>query len=166
MTETRKPRIAKISKAEAEEQIENYLSAHHFIVLGTCKDNTPISTTYAYASRGTNIFIFTGGTRTVEYIEKNPKVSFGIYTEFPYHPVQGINGRGRVEIIKQGDEQFVDGWKTFCEKPILQKEEPWANMEYLKKISPGVRLLKIVPDEIVLLDSSRNDSPYIVWNRE
>ena len=162
----RRPPVAKISKEEAEKAIAEYLAKHYFLVLGTCENNIPHCTTLAYASSGTTIYIFTGNTQAVKNIRINPIVNLGIYTEVPYHPVQGVNYRGRAEIILQDNPEFIVGWKAFCNNPTLRKEEPWANMEYLRRISPGALLIKIVPYEIVLHDHSRKDYPVVVWSKK
>jgi len=164
--EVKRPRIAQIPKDEAEKAISEYLSKHHFLVLATSEDNIPRATTLAYASSGTTVYIFTGRTKASRSIESNNKVSLGIYTEMPYHPVQGINYRGRAEIITQENPGFAVGWKVFCNNPTLKKEEPWANMEYLEKMSKGAILLKIVPEEITLHDNSRKESPIVLWTKK
>lgn len=160
-----RPRVAKLPKEEAERAIAEYLAKHHFLVLGTCEDNIPRTTVLAYASRGTTIYIFTGYTKTVKSIETNPRVSVGVYTEFPYHPVQGVNYRGRAEILRQDNPEFVEGWKAFCKNPTISREEPWANMEFLKKMTSGALLLKIIPDDVALHDQSRKDAPIVVWSK-
>lgn len=162
----KRPRVAKIPKKEAEMAIAEYLSKHHFLVLGTCENNIPRTTVLAYASKGTTIYIFTGNTKAVKSIETNPQVSVGIYTEFPYHPVKGVNYRGRAKILRQDNPEFVKGWKAFCKSQTISKEEPWANMEFLKKIPPGALLIKIISNNVALHDHSRKDAPVIVWSRE
>lgn len=164
--EVNRPRIAQIPKEEAEKAISEYLSKHHFLVLATSEDNIPRATTLAYASRGTTIYIFTGRTKAARSIEASNKVSLGIYTETPYHPVQGINYRGRAEIITQDNSEFLEGWKVFCSNVTLKKEEPWSNMEYLEKMSKGAILLKIIPAEVTLHDNSRKDSPIVLWTKK
>ncbi len=164
--QVKRPRVAKIPKREAEMAIAEYLAKHHFLVLGTCEDNIPRTTVLAYASRGMTIYIFTGYTTAVKSIETNPRVSLGIYTELPYHPVQGVNYRGRAEILKQNNPEFVEGWKTFCVNPTISREEKWANMEFLKKIPHGALLLKITPDDVALHDQSREDALVVVWSKE
>ncbi|OGL46629.1 MAG: hypothetical protein A2W05_07020 [Candidatus Schekmanbacteria bacterium RBG_16_38_10] len=161
-----RPRVAKLLKWEAEKAVAEYLAKHHFLVLGTCEDNIPRTTVLAYASRGTTIYVFTGYTKTVKSIETNPNVSLGIYTELPYHPVQGVNYRGRAEILRQNNPEFVEGWKVFCENPTLSREEPWANMEFLKKMPRGALLLKIIADNVALHDQSREDALVVVWSKE
>lgn len=125
---------------ELKKEIRSFLDKRKVLVLCTCNQDIPRATPMDFYTNKQNFNIYVGPApgRKVKNIEKNPKISIGIYTPMSEGKIQGMqitaSGKDKLIFLKEGDKEF----------------------EKAQRIVRGKRklILKIIPERIELLDYS------------
>ena len=121
---------------------QEIISAHQNGVLGTCSDGQPRCTPVDYAYFNDAFYILTEGGLKFKGLEQNKNVSFTVFNhDGKFGNLKSVQITGIAEIIEPDAEEYSKNAEIRkYPLPALQK----MNMH----------LIKIVPKEIVVLDSS------------
>jgi uncharacterized protein YhbP (UPF0306 family) len=136
---------------KVKQEILQYLKKNRFCVLCTFSSKDLRATPVRYWSDDLKINIFSEKfTAKFKLLEKNPKVSLGIYTA--RRPLKGLQLWGKAEVITYGDPRHE------THLPSQVKKNP--RLKGMRKI---LHLIQITPNKIVMLDQSRQGTPFLQW---
>ncbi|MBM4129301.1 MAG: pyridoxamine 5'-phosphate oxidase family protein [Nitrospira sp.] len=134
-----------------KEEIAQFLKENRLCVLCTCRDNESRATPVTYWSDGLTINIFSEKfTAKFQFLEKNPKVSIGIYTT--RQPDRGLQLWGRAEVITHDDPRH--------EKHLPQQVKKDPKLRKMKKM---VKLIQVTPYKILVVDQTRKGRHFLKW---
>jgi len=121
------------------QEVERFLSRHVYCVLATCGDAQPLATVVMYASKGLEIYFFTGaGTKKLRNMQANPRVSVAVpgrrYLFFP----QAVEIIGRAEQLAENEAERAKAIYFSRRRPEFQGARRIARREDVTwvKISP------------------------------
>jgi uncharacterized protein len=135
----------KLSPAELKNKITSFLSEHIDGALATCMNNIPRSSPVQYfMGDDMNIYILSAGGDKFNAIEQNPNVCLLVNTEYiAYRKIKGVQIFGKATTSMQ-DSSLKDEARKFAPDLYLFDKE-----------KNNLNVIKIVPKEIVYLDSLR-----------
>jgi uncharacterized protein len=126
-------------------RIRSFLSEHLDGALATCMNNIPRSSPVQYyLGEDLNLYILSAGGDKFNAIESNPNVCLLVNTEYiTYRRIKGVQIFGKATTSNQDSDLFSEA-KGFAPDPYLIDRE-----------QNNLKVIKIVPDEIVYLDALR-----------
>jgi nitroimidazol reductase NimA-like FMN-containing flavoprotein (pyridoxamine 5'-phosphate oxidase superfamily) len=137
-----------------KEEIAQFLKDNRLCVLCTCGGNESRATPVTYWSDGLMVNIFSEKfTAKFNFLEKNPKVSIGIYTS--HQPDRGLQLWGRAEVITHEDSRH--------EKYLPDQVKKNPKLVKLRKM---VKLIQVTPYKILVVDQARKGKVFLKWEKE
>jgi len=133
----------KMSSAELSKHVEEFLSEHNEGALATVYNNIPrCSPVQYFLGDHLNVYIVSAGGEKFKAIEQNPNVCLLVNTDYiNYRRIKGVQLFGTA-ITSIKDPSIFDEAMMYSPDPyILEKERN------------SVKIIKIVPKEIVYLNS-------------
>lgn len=133
----------KMSPLEIRRHIIEFLKEHKSAALATCKENIPrCSPVQYFLGEEMNIYILSAGGEKFKAIENNPNVCLLVNTEYiNFKRIKGIQVFGKATICAQDRKVFEEAMRYNPDNELVQiKGDP-------------LRAIKIVPTEVVYLDS-------------
>lgn len=133
----------RISAGELKVLIKEFLKEHKDGSLATCMNNIPRCSPVQYVvGNNLDIYIFSAGGEKFKAISQNPNVCLLVNTEFiNFRQIKGVQVFGIATTSIENPSLF-DEAKEFHPDPYILENE----RDYLK-------VIKIVPEEVVYLDS-------------
>ncbi|NLY86264.1 MAG: pyridoxamine 5'-phosphate oxidase family protein [Tissierellia bacterium] len=136
----------KISPEELKVLIKEFLREHKDGSLATCMNNIPRSSPVQYVvghkGDNMNIYIFSAGGEKFRAISENPNVCLLVNTDYiNYRQIKGVQIFGTATTSLM-DPLLFDEAKEFHPDPYVVEKE-----------RQNLKVIKIVPEEIVYLDS-------------
>lgn len=132
-----------MSEMELKAHILNFLKEHHEASLATCLNNIPRSSPVLYfLGNNLEIFIYSAGGSKFEALQKNSNVCLLVNT--PYldeRKIKGVQVFGKASTSFE-DQSLHDEASQYAPKALFSDH----NVQNL-------HVIKILPDEIVYLDS-------------
>lgn len=139
---------------KVKQEISQYLKKNSLCILCTGTNNDIRATPVRYWSDDLKIIIFSEKyTAKFKLLEKNSRVSLGIYSM--RRPPKGLQLWGKAEVITHQDPRHE------AYLPSQVKKNP--KMKAARKV---LNLIQITPSKIVLLDQSRKDNNFLVWEQD
>ena len=137
----------KMSHGELKREILDFLNEHKSASLATCMNNIPRSSPVQYfIGNGMDIYILSAGGEKFDAIEGNNNVCLLVNTEYlTYKKIKGVQVFGKAS-TSISNEQLIDEAMKYCSDSYLLKYE-----------RDLVKVIKIVPDQIVYLDALGGD---------
>lgn len=132
----------RVSAEELKIMISEFLKEHKDGSLATCMNNIPRSSPVQYfVGDNMNIFILSAGGEKFNAIGENPNVCLLVNTDYiNYREIKGV--------------QIFGTATTSLKEPMLYSEAKEQNpMEYVMDNERDLKVIKIVPEEVVYLDS-------------
>jgi uncharacterized pyridoxamine 5'-phosphate oxidase family protein len=135
-----------MSPSELEGHILDFLKEHKSAALATCINNIPRSSPVQYfMGKDMDIYILSAGGEKFKAIAQNSNVCLLVNTEYINHrQIKGVQVFGQAITTMDNAELYKEA-KEYCPEPYL--------MEHEKDI---LKVIKIVPKEIVYLDALEN----------
>lgn len=136
----------KMSPEQLKENIISFLKEHKNASLATCMNGVPRSSPVQYfLGRNMDIYILSAGGEKFKAIEQNPNVCLLVNTEYiNYRRIKGVQIFGRAETSER-----IPG--------LINEAKVYSPDQYLiDNEGENIKAIKIVPDEIVYLDSLEN----------
>ncbi|MGY0372807.1 pyridoxamine 5'-phosphate oxidase family protein [Clostridium sp. JNZ J1-5] len=135
-----------MSYSELKDHILEFLREHKSAALATSMDEIPrCSPVQYFLGKDMDIYILSAGGDKFKNIEENSNVCLLVNTEYiNYRKIKGVQIFGKATICKQ-DIKVLEESEKYCPDRYLVEEET----EFL-------RAIKIVPEEIVYLNSLKN----------
>lgn len=136
----------KISPEELKVLIKEFLREHKDGSLATCMNNIPRSSPVQYVvghkGDNMNVYIFSAGGEKFRAISENPNVCLLVNTDYiNYRQIKGVQIFGTATTSLM-DPLLFDEAKEFHPDPYVVEKE-----------RQNLKVIKIVPEEIVYLDS-------------
>lgn len=135
----------KLSPQELTNRIKSFLSEHVDGALATCMNNIPRSSPVQYfMGENLNIYILSAGGDKFNAVAQNPNVCLLVNTEYvSYRRIKGV------QIFGKATTSIADG-------NLFNEAKAFAPDSYMMDREKNtLKVIKIVPDEIVYLDSLR-----------
>lgn len=135
----------RLSPQELTNRIKSFLSEHIDGALATCMNNIPRSSPIQYfMGDNLNLYILSAGGDKFNAIVQNPNVCLLVNTEYiSYRKIKGVQVFGKAVTSMQDGNLFNEA-KAFAPDSYMMDRE-----------RNSLNVIKIVPDEIVYLDSLR-----------
>lgn len=133
----------RVSPEKLKALIRDFLREHKDGSLATCMNNIPRSSPVQFAvGDNMNIYIFSAGGEKFKAIAENPHVCLLVNTDYiNYRQIKGVQIFGTATTSLM-DPLLFDEAKDFHPAPyVLEKERQ------------NIKIIKVVPEEIVYLDS-------------
>lgn len=132
-----------MSSGELKENIVDFLKEHKEGSLATSLNNVPRSSPVQYfLGKDLDIYILSAGGEKFDAINTNPNVCLLVNTQYiNYRKIKGVQIFGKAE-TSLNNQALIDEAHKFSEETGL--------VDYPKE---KLNVIKIVPDEIVYLDS-------------
>jgi general stress protein 26 len=141
-----------MSTAKVERLIIEFMEQQGMCVLATCSGGVPRASPVEFFPAGTILYVLTEGGRKIENLEKNPRVSVAIHTQFTgWDSIKGIQMTGTAEIGGKGSAIFAEGAKAYADR----KKE--AVM-----LPDSMNVIRIAPQKIEYLDTTLRAKGYDV----
>ncbi|TYQ18112.1 UNVERIFIED_CONTAM: putative pyridoxamine 5'-phosphate oxidase family protein [Acetivibrio alkalicellulosi] len=133
----------KMSSEELKGHVLDFLSEHKEGALATCMNNIPRSSPVQYfLGKETDIFILSAGGEKFEAISQNPNVCLLVHTDYlDYRRIKGVQIFGRAVTSLQDKNIVSEAKQCMSDAYILDKD------------SDKLKVIKIIPSEVVYLDS-------------
>lgn len=133
----------RMSPLELKEHVKGFLKEHKDASMATCMNNIPRSSPVQYfMDEELNIYITSAGGDKFKAIEGNPNVCLLVNTEYiNYRKIKGVQIFGKATTSLRDSKIY--------EEAMMYSPEPYL-LENEKK---SLKVIKIVPEEIVYLDS-------------
>ena len=129
---------------ELERMIVEFMETQGMCVLATCSGGAPRASAVEFFPEGTALYILTEGGRKVENIEKNPRVSVAIHTQFTgWDSIQGVQITGTAEIGGKGTALFAAGERAYARRK-----------KQAIKLPDFMSVIRITPQKIEYLDTA------------
>lgn len=134
-----------LTPSELKTRIRSFLSEHMDGALATCMNNIPRSSPVQYfLGEDLNVYILSAGGDKFNAIASNPNICLLVNTEYvSYRRIKGVQIFGKANTSQQDNNLFNEA-KGFAPDPYLMDRE-----------QNKINIIKIVPEEIVYLDSLR-----------
>jgi len=135
-----------LSPNELKQKIIEFLKEHKEGSLATCMNSIPRSSPVQYfLGDELNIYIPSAGGEKFNAIKQNPNVCLLVNTEYiNYRKIKGVQIFGRATTSLDNEHLFEEA-SRYCPEPWLINSE-----------RNRLNIIKIVPTEIVYLDSSKD----------
>lgn len=135
-----------LSSNELKQKIIEFLRQHKEGSLATCMNNIPRSSPVQYfLGDDLNIYIQSAGGEKFKAIKQNPNVCLLVNTEYiNYRKIKGVQIFGTATTSLEDESLFEEAIK-YCPEPWLLSSE-----------RDKLKIIKIVPTEIVYLDSLKD----------
>ncbi|MGI6706320.1 MAG: pyridoxamine 5'-phosphate oxidase family protein [Clostridia bacterium] len=139
-------RNRKMSAGELKEHIKVFLKEHKEGSLATCLNGMPRSSPVQYfADDNLNIYILSAGGEKFNAIHQNPNVCLLVNTNYiTYKRIKGVQIFGKVTSSIENLGLFDEAKRQYPESYMMDHERH------------QLKVIKIVPDEIVYLDSTED----------
>jgi flavodoxin/uncharacterized protein YhbP (UPF0306 family) len=142
--------IEKIPQTKLKAEIEEFLSNHNTCTLSTSYKERVRSTPIEYNYHDGFIYILSEGGEKFANIPLNDKVSLAIYEEYKgINDLAGMQITGHADIILKEEDEY--------EKILIIKG---INLEYLKRMSINLNIIKINIEKIEFLNSKFKNMGY------
>ncbi len=133
-----------------ERMIVEFLNAQGMCVLATCSSGEPRASAVEFFPEGTTIYVLTEGGRKIENIEKNPRVSVAIHTQFTgWDSIKGVQITGRAEIGGKGSAIFTAGEEAYARRK-----------KQAIRLPDFMNVIRITPQRIEYLDTTLKAKGY------
>lgn len=140
----------KMDPEQLRKKAEEFLKAHNTCALATGVEGCVRCTPLEYSWHDGAFWIFSEGGRKFVGLEKNKEVSLAVFEPYGgFGTLKSMQVQGKAQIVELFSEEYVAA-AEFRKIPI----------EALKKLSHPMHLLKIVPEEMELLDSDFKKEGY------
>lgn len=128
---------------ELREHIREFLKGMTDGSLATCIEGMPRSSPVQYfLGQDLDIYILSAGGEKFRSIEKNPRVCLLVCTDYTdYTRIKGVQIFGEAETSE------------YNESILIEAEEFCPDYHVLQRIKDNIKAIKIVPEEIVYLNS-------------
>ncbi|KRQ87509.1 Pyridoxamine 5'-phosphate oxidase [Caloramator mitchellensis] len=132
-----------LSREELQNSVKNFLKEHIQGSLATVLDGVPRSSPVLYFfSDDFNIYIVSAGGEKFKAIEKNNNVCLLVNTEYlDFRRIKGVQIFGKAQIGEVNSNLYEEG------KRVIENNN--------FKLRGDEKIIKIVPDEIIYLDSTK-----------
>ncbi|MBU5311712.1 pyridoxamine 5'-phosphate oxidase family protein [Tissierella carlieri] len=132
----------KVSAEELKIMIAEFLKEHKEGSLATCMNNIPRSSPVQYfVGDNMNIFILSAGGEKFNAIAENPNVCLLVNTDYiNYRQIRGVQIFGTAVTSLMDNGIFGEAKDQYSDSYVMEKEK-------------DIKVIKIVPEEIVYLDS-------------
>ena len=123
--------------------IKNFLSSNRFGSLGTCMNDIPRSSPVQYfLGQDLEIYILSAGGTKFQNIRHNPNVCLLVNTDYiNYTRIEGVQVFGKA-ITSEEEPGLLHEALEFC-----------PDCHSLDTLKDNIRVIKIIPDEIIYLNS-------------
>jgi general stress protein 26 len=130
---------------DMERRIAGFMKTQGMCVLATCSGGEPRASAVEFFPEGTTIYILTEGGRKIENIEKNPRVSVAIHTQFTgWDSIKGIQITGKAEVGASGSKVFDEGVEAYRRRRGLKSVS----------VPSFMHIVKVTPRKIEYLDTT------------
>jgi general stress protein 26 len=127
-----------------EHLIVDFMESQGMCVMATCSGGVPRASAVEFFPEGTTIYVLTEGSRKVENVEKNPRVSVAIHTQFTgWDTIKGIQITGRAEIGGKGSAIFAEGERAYERR----KKQPITLPDFM-------HVIRVKPEKVEYLDTT------------
>lgn len=132
----------KVSAEELKILISEFLKEHKSGSLATCMNNIPRSSPVQYfIGEDMNIYILSAGGEKFNAIKSNPNVCLLVNTDYiDYRQIKGVQIFGTATTSLENQRIFEEA----------REQHP---TEYVMNNERDLKVIKIVPEEVVYLDS-------------
>lgn len=132
----------RISAEELKILISEFLKEHKDGSLATCMNNIPRSSPVQYfVGDNMNIFILSAGGEKFNAIATNPNVCLLVNTEYiNYRQIKGVQIFGTATTSLMDSDLFHEAKEQYSDQYVMDNER-------------DLNVIKIVPEEVVYLDS-------------
>ncbi|MGE5465279.1 MAG: pyridoxamine 5'-phosphate oxidase family protein [Betaproteobacteria bacterium] len=139
-----------LGREELENLIVDFMESQGMCVMATCSGNVPRASAVEFFPEGTTIYVLTEGDRKVENVEKNPRVSVAIHTQFTgWDTIKGVQITGRAEIGGRGSATFAEGERAY------ERRKKQAI-----RLPDFMHVIRITPQQIEYLDTTLRAKGY------
>lgn len=139
-----------LSRGVLERMIVEFMDTQGMCVLATCSSGEPRASAVEFFPEGTTIYVLTEGGRKIANIERNPRVSVAIHTQFTgWDSIQGIQIAGRAEIGDRGSAIFTAGEEAYARRK-----------KQAIKLPDFMHVIRITPQKIEYLDTTLRAKGY------
>lgn len=132
----------RISAEELKILISEFLKEHKDGSLATCMNNIPRSSPVQYfVGDNMNIYILSAGGEKFNAIAENPNVCLLVNTDYiNYRQIKGVQIFGTASTNLMDRSLYQEAKEQYADQYVMENERE-------------LRVIKIVPEEIVYLDS-------------
>ena len=135
---------------ELKAAIDGYIKANDTFALATGSDGYVRCTPIEYIYFDGVFWLFSEGGKKFIGLEKNKKVSAALFEKFSgWNNLKGLQIQGTAQIVEPMSEEYM---KACGEKKIPA--------EALKNMPRPLNIIKIVPDEMLILDAAFKEKGY------
>lgn len=140
----------KMEPADVYAWLSQFLTDHKILALATAADDFVRCTPLEYSWRDDALWIFTEGGLKFRCLRKNRQVSAAVFeTNGSFGGLQSLQIQGRAELV----EPFSEAYLAAAAARHIPEET-------LRKLPEPMWLLKIIPQEIVCLNSALKKQGY------
>jgi uncharacterized protein YhbP (UPF0306 family) len=130
---------------DLERKIAGFMKTQGMCVLATCSGGEARATAVEFFPEGTTLYILTEGGRKMGNIEKNPRVSVAIHTQFTgWDSIKGVQITGRAEVGVSGSKVFDEGVEAYRRRRGLKSVS----------VPSFMSIIKVAPLKIEYLDTT------------
>ena len=134
-----------MSDKDLERMIAGFMKTQGMCVLATCSGGEPRASAVEFFPAGTTLYVLTEGGRKIENIEKNPRVSVAIHTQFTgWDSIKGVQITGNAEIGASGSKVFDEGVEAYRKRRGLKSVS----------VPSFMHIVKVTPLKIEYLDTT------------
>jgi len=139
-----------IGREELERLIVDFLGTQGMCVLATCSGGRPRASAVEFFPDGTILYVLTEGGQKVENVERNPRVSVAIHTQFTgWDTIMGVQITGDALIGGKGSSSFTEGEQAYARRK-----------KQAVKLPDFMKVIKITPQKIEYLDTTLRKTGY------
>jgi uncharacterized protein len=149
---------AAASQEQLRRDLLEYLATHNVMTISSCHQNIPWAAAVFYASTDFILYFLSNPkSRHGTNIAQNSHVSAAIHEDYrEWRQIRGIQLEGRAERLTSIRQRAVF-WQTYEKKFPFVKQFFSAGgfRELLSAKVTGIRLYRIVPQQVYFIDNSR-----------